>query len=543
MKIDLGLIKNRTWSFWKTISKSGGFWLLLPVLFILVLSIRGLPGSPNAVELDQDKWVENGPFELSPERGRFALVYSVVEDGSLSYSLPVARFALPDLAYQDGKFVSRFAPTVSFLAIPGYLLGKTIGLSQVGTYFIIALFAALNTLLIRAIAIKLGANSKAATVGSLVFLFASPSFAYAVNLYQHHISTFTILLAIYILMRSEDLLSAAMILFLCGLSVTVDYPNLFLMFPVGLAALVRIVSVKSGRDVLKINFKLTGLLCLMAVVLPMLFLFWFNKVSFGDPFQLSGTVPGVKDFDEQGKPLAPRDVNPEDLEFYLHPELQEKTAVGFFLTRNLMNGLYLHLLSPDRGMLMFTPVMFLGMFGLWILYKKRDMRLNLFLSILGVNLLLYSMWGDPWGGWAFGSRYLIPAYALLAVLISVALSKYKKGFLFIPLFLFLFSYSAYVNTAGALSTSANPPKVEVLELEKLSGKVQKYTFARNTDYLKSHTSKSFIYQTVAGKYLSAWNYFKLVYALIMTATMIPLLGLLLPEWKLLSKVKSLLKRV
>ena len=63
----------------------------------------------------------------------------------------------------------------------------------------------------------------------------------------------------------------------------------------------------------------------------------------------------------------------------------------------------------------------------------------------------------------------MPSYALLSILISTALTKYEKKYLFILIFIVLFSYSSFVNTSGALSSSANPPQVEVLELEKLSG--------------------------------------------------------------------------
>ena len=38
---------------------------------ILSLSIRGFLGNPNGPELNSTTWKENGPFELSPERGRF----------------------------------------------------------------------------------------------------------------------------------------------------------------------------------------------------------------------------------------------------------------------------------------------------------------------------------------------------------------------------------------------------------------------------------------------------------------------------------------
>ena len=71
---------------------------LLVILFtviLLALALHGMPGNPSMEILNNSVWKEGGPFELSPERGRFALTYSLIEDQSFEFSLPVARFATP----------------------------------------------------------------------------------------------------------------------------------------------------------------------------------------------------------------------------------------------------------------------------------------------------------------------------------------------------------------------------------------------------------------------------------------------------------------
>src|SRR4030042_648124 len=118
------------------------------IIVVLLFAVRGVSGNPSKGDMNSSYWKEDGPFELSPERGRFALTFSIIEDKSLSFSLPVAQFTLPDLGFHMGKFVSLFAPGVSFVAIPGYLIGKNFGVSQLGTFMIICLFAFLNALLI-----------------------------------------------------------------------------------------------------------------------------------------------------------------------------------------------------------------------------------------------------------------------------------------------------------------------------------------------------------------------------------------------------------
>src|SRR4030042_6835933 len=287
--------------------------IVFNILFIffcaifLVLGLRGISGNPTANKLNTQKWQENGPLELSPERGRFALTYSIIEDKSFSFSIPLAKFVIPDLGFINGKYVSLFAPGVSYLVMPGYWLGKYLGISQVGTYALISLFALTNVFLIRVIALRLGASQLASTIASIIFIFATPAFAYAVSLYQHHISTFLILFSIYILVRFKGIWTLFLIWFLCGASIPIDYPNLFLMFPIGLFALGRFIYLVSDETKIKINIKILGFLTFATALIPLIFFLWFNKVSYQNPLQFSGTVPSVPAIDSEGKPTAPPD--------------------------------------------------------------------------------------------------------------------------------------------------------------------------------------------------------------------------------------------
>jgi hypothetical protein len=120
------------------------------------------------------------------------------------------------------------------------------------------------------------------------------------------------------------------------------------------------------------------------------------------------------------------------------------------------------------------------------------------------------MWGDPWGGWAFGSRYLIPSYAVFSIFLAFALEKIaSRKYLKLIVFVCII-YSVLVNTLGAITTSANPPKIEVLKLEELSGKQEKYTFERNWDYLSNYGSKSYVYRNFLSKYMSPIRFYLVI---------------------------------
>lgn len=505
-------------------NKIGTALLALFTVFILVLSIRGNYGTPTETDLLTKTWRENGPFELSPERGRYALTYSVVENASVFFTIPIAQFTTPDVGYKDGKYVSLFAPGVSFVLIPGYLLGRLFNLAQVGTFATIATFAIFNLFLVRKISVLLGATKAAATLAALVFLFATPAYAYAVNLYQHHISTLIILLGVYTAIKVQKTwVKLSIIFFLCALSVVIDFPNFFIMTPLGLYAISKFVELKTIKDKINIQLKPAYAITVLAMILPVVFLLTFNKASYGDPFQLSGTVPSVADIDDNGNPAIPDDSENDAIteNELLNPELQKKSSVGFFKTRQMLNGMLILLFGKERGVVVYTPVILLGVVGMYLLYKAKNPMFSVLFSTVTVNVLLYSMWGDPWGGWAFGARYLIPAYALLSICIAIFLTHYKRKIPTIVLFFVLVAYSVSVNTLGAITTSAIPTKGNAQALEQITSRYERYSYDRNWEYLNGGNSKAVLYKTSFNKHMSARNY----YFMLVGMLLVPMAGL------------------
>lgn len=518
------------------------------ILFALVLfgSLRGMPGNPTSLEFNTQEWKEDGPFELSPERGRYALLYSYIEDKSLQFSVPVARFVAPDIAITpEGKYVSLFAPAVSFAAIPFYKIGHHFGIAQVGAFASSAFFAVVNMYLILLIVRRLGGNTLAGLLAGMVFVFATPAYAYAVTMYQHHISTAIILGSIYILIRWNTFASLTAIWFLCALSIVVDNPNLFFMFPIGFMALGRIVWKEADAHGMTLHFSPVRVLTFIGLVLPLLFFGWFNNASHGNPLQLSGTLESVAVIDTEGNPHEAESNSDTDKKIGSEDVAVEKTAVGFFRTRYLLSGMYIHILSPDRGMLTYTPIIFLGIYGLLLIYRRYKQWGALIISVALVNLLLYSMWGDPWGGWAFGSRYLIPSYALLSIGIGIVLYRWRKSILGLSFFTLLFIGCVGINTLGALTSSANPPQVQVLALEQQSGREEKYTYMRNWQYLHTNGLKTYLYQAWGHKYFTPGDYFGLMVGVIVIIgeTLLVMLVEEDPESKNRSRISRMPKMV
>ena len=478
---------------------------------VLALTLKGHFGNPTAAELREPYWTNDGPFELSPERGRFALAYSMVNDKSVIFSLDLARFTTPDLGYKNGNYVSLFAPGVSFITSLGLMIGSFFGASQLGAFSMVAMFALLNCYLIYRLARVIGITTTAALLGSFTFLFATPAFVYGVTLYQHHFSTALILLSLNLLVSGTSWFSLFLVWLLCASSVPIDYPNAILMIPIGIAALSRIINFAKTKRAIVINLRPYFLATFFSMIIPLVLFMWFNKESYGDPLQLSGTVASVARIDENGDPATPeRDFDILEEE-YVNPDLQKKSAVGFFEPRDLINGFYTHLFARDRGIIFFTPVLILALFGFAHLMSLRAELGIISLSVSLLALLVYSLWGDPWGGWAFGSRYLIPAYAMLSLMIASALDRYRRNFILLFIALSLGIYSIFANTTGALGTIATPPKVQVLSLEAITGRVERYSWDRSWEYITGGKTKSAAYEAYFANHLSPLNYFYYIF--------------------------------
>ncbi len=485
----------------------------------LALGIRAFPGNPDVNALNSPAWRESGPFELSPERGRYALLYSIAEYRSVFFPPELAKFTLPDVGYTGGRYVSLFAPGVSLLALPGYLLGRMFNLAQLGAFAVTAVAAFFNVILIHRISKRLGVNTYMGLFAGMVFLFATPAYPYAVTLYQHHFSTFLILLSVYILTKQNSFSAWAGILFIISVSFLIDYPNIILMFPFLLYIAVRLAELPFRE----IGWKKTArgiALLLAAPILPALMLMYFNNASYGNPFQLSGTVKTVKDIKimAQGANYHDENVLVTELDRELLKNKRgggyEKTASGFFREENFVNGIYILLASPDRGLLYYAPVVALGVFGIMHAIRKKMQLADLLVMLVGANVLIYSLWGDPWGGWAFGARYLIPSYAVLSIFFGLFLTRVRRRNFVWFVSLSLFLYGIIVNTAGAVTSNSNPPFIEVEALEKATGMKQAYTWERNFGYLRSDFSKSFFYNAAGRHIASSWQYYGFVLAVI-----------------------------
>jgi len=113
----------------------------------------------------------DGPFELSPERGRYALLYALAEKSFVSFIACNRHHLWHQMLLFERKLCLYFCTISLDFVIAGLFIGKYFNLAQFFSFLWISLFALGNVLLIRAVAIRLGAHSLAGVIAGIVFLF------------------------------------------------------------------------------------------------------------------------------------------------------------------------------------------------------------------------------------------------------------------------------------------------------------------------------------------------------------------------------------
>ena len=383
-------------------------------------------------------------------------------------------------------------------------MGKQYNLSQVTAYLAVSFFATLALILLFKIGREIFKLSLwLSLLPPIIFAFASTSWSYAVTLYQHHITTFLILLSFYSVwrygLRSRfSWIWAGVVWLSYGYSLLVDYPNAILMLPVMVYFFLTALKIHKGKTEVRLDLRLsivtTSILFVVAVGLHA----FYNQVNFGSWKRVSGSLVGYKTIKEKNL------LKQKNSEKLTTAEQAKRSVVRFFAEEKLPTGFSILLFSRDRGFFLYSPIFILALLGIYKIRKKIDLKIGTLLGIIGVNLFLYSSWGDPWGGWAYGPRYLIPSMAILSLFISFWFANLKHKLLGKLVILPLFVYSAAIALLGALTTNQIPPKVEADYLK------MKYNFLLSLDYLISQRSGSFLYNEYFSRFYDLQQYYLMI---------------------------------
>ncbi|MBZ0255363.1 hypothetical protein K8I31_04845 [bacterium] len=104
--------------------------------------------------------------------------------------------------------------------------------------------------------------------------------------------------------------------------------------------------------------------------------------------------------------------------------------------------------SPGKSLFLFNPIFLLLPLLVRHFYNRNQTAALLWAGLCVVFLLLYSFWGNWWGGWGYGPRHLVPLLPLLALPIAEALEM-RSASTYVVLFL-LGAFGLLVQLLGAL---------------------------------------------------------------------------------------------
>lgn len=478
-------------------SFAGKILVCVIVITAYLLTIRGNWNTPSPQEIDTRLYNTGQAFETSQERSRYALLLSLVNDKRFSID-NYASMGTPDIGFVNGHYYSFFPPGASLLAIPLYLLGLKVGATQIFTFSISTIFALLTFFMIVKYSKSVGLHWSKALFAAISFAFATNAWGYSVTLYAHIISAFLIISALYIATTKEihTIKDALLFWFIYAFAVFVDFPNLFIFLPIALIFTLSGLSHENLPNRVSLKIKTRYLVAPLLFICLMGFYGYYNYLHFGNPTTLSNSIPRVKDLKTTITAAVPE---------------KEKSSVGALDTRDMLEGFSSFTINSDRGLLIYSPIVLLSVLsilsGSLLVGWKQKIGLT---AVPFTCLTLYSMFGDPYGGWAFGSRYMIAVIPELAILGGLALNSMNKSVLTKILFTIVFLYSLWVSLLAPLTTNVIPPKVEAGTFGL------KNDYQINIEMLNNNNLNSFVFNNYVKPYMNGWQYYWAIYSLVGT---------------------------
>jgi hypothetical protein len=397
--------------------------LLTPGLLVFLSTLLVFAFSLNGI------WAADHPTSLMQLSYALWADHSVVL-GKAGHFQPGS---VDDFVYK-GNYYSALAPGVSFLALPFVGLGFILDgrFTVFGDAMLLSeLFVALCNAVAAYIVFKLASmyfSEKTAIFVAFAYAFSTISWPFATYFFESDVAAMLDLLAVYFAVRMARSRSPSVAASIycgaaLGAALTMDYVNALLIPIVSLFLLYTF-----RKDLASFAKGFAGLLVTAAVGVGLLAL--YNQVAFGSPL-----VTTQQAYDNNS------------------------SLFGSF-SYPILNGLYLDLFSPLRGVFVYCPILVLGAVGFYFLSKRPGMASEgLLLAACFIGALIpYSMWFDAAGGEAFGQRFLIPVIPFLLLPSGFALESRRRGLA--ALAYLLYGIGVVFNGIAGITTAI--PQVEAV---------------------------------------------------------------------------------
>lgn len=293
-----------------------------------------------------------------------------------------------DRVERNGHIYGDKAPLQPLLAVPVYASARAVGAEpathlrtqgNLGLWWVTLWSSVLPILVIVAIGVAVCrrlVGERQAVLATLAITLGTLLAAYGTQLYAHVLAALLGWVCWLLIARAENRLHWSVLAgAVGGAAVATEYP-LAIVVVVCFAVLVQR---RAWRHL--IGFTLGGL--------PFMgLLMWYQWAAFGSPF----TVSYSEKPNHAGEPLV----------------------VGIPSPLRLLEVLF-----GTRGMVIFTPIVVVAVWGLWKLAREAEGERRLHgivgLVVFAAFLVMQAGWSNPWGGEAPGPRYTIAALPFLIV--------------------------------------------------------------------------------------------------------------------------------
>jgi hypothetical protein len=361
------------------------------------------------------------------------LPFSVLENHNL-YLDQFIHYYAPDsdqvyfLREINGHFLSIYPIVIPILITPLYIIsyiflklnGYPIDMSYPGFSLTVAVMEKISASLITStsvifvyLSLKELVN-KTAVVAALIYAFATNTWTISSQaLWQHGLVELLLSMSIFLVLRNEKQSSNKLIVLLGILSGVFVFNR-----PIDSILLIPIIYYVFELRGIRIVYYISA-----AFLSGVPFLF-YNLYYFGSLFGGYGNLLGEFDF-----------------------------GSGMILR---LVGL---LISPSRGLFVYTPILFLSILGYFNVSQISNKRIKRFLWIFGYSILAqliaYSAFVMWWAGWSFGPRFLIGMLPALAIFLGLFIKdinldiKNSKNLFMISILFILLIWSVFAQFVGA----------------------------------------------------------------------------------------------
>lgn len=244
-------------------------------------------------------------------------------------------------------------------------------------------------------------NSYTSSLIGAGLILGTPIFKYSTMFYSHVLATFFIFLSFYLILYAVKVkIDRKLILvsgFSAGTAVLVDYP----LIPISL--LLSIFFIYEFRNKTKIVMT-----WVISFIVPLLILSIYHFLAFGNPFLTPYHFPTGPD------------------SFGVHIE-QNTRLLGIGMPS--LESLYGLTFSTFRGIFIFSPILLLSLYGIFILFKNSNYKKEIcIISLIFVIFLIFNASMDRFwhAGLSFGPRYLIPIIPFMAIPLAFAVNYINK---------------------------------------------------------------------------------------------------------------------